>query len=166
MSTVHAGYTTEEQRSVMIFVWAKGLNAKDVHKEMFPVCGRKCLSRKAVYNWVKKFSQGHSKVTDDETEMRKWLRQQSEDCYAVGLDALVKRWDKCISVVEKYFFFQFRISHILCFISICHLFTDYPSYYPASKWATTAFFHNFFQFGCFVITLRLFFYNLVINAIK
>jgi hypothetical protein len=33
---------------------AKGLNAKDIHKEMFPVYGGKCLSRKAVHNWVEK----------------------------------------------------------------------------------------------------------------
>jgi hypothetical protein len=34
------------------FLWAKGLNAKDIHQEMFPVHDEKCLSRKAVYNWV------------------------------------------------------------------------------------------------------------------
>jgi hypothetical protein len=46
--------TTQEQRSVvLLFLWAKGLNAKDIHKEMFPVYGGKCLSRKAVHNWVK-----------------------------------------------------------------------------------------------------------------
>jgi hypothetical protein len=28
---------TEEQHSVVRFLWAKGLNAKDIHKEMFPV---------------------------------------------------------------------------------------------------------------------------------
>jgi hypothetical protein len=55
-------------------LWAKGLNAKDIHKEMFPVYGGKCLSRKAAplppgnkpfalkiknnNNWVEKFSQG------------------------------------------------------------------------------------------------------------
>jgi hypothetical protein len=54
----------EEQRSFMQFLWAKGLNAEDIHKEMFPVYGGKCLSHKAVHNWVEKFSQGHSKVTD------------------------------------------------------------------------------------------------------
>jgi hypothetical protein len=32
-----------------------------------------------------------------ETEVRKWLRQQSKDLYAVGFDELVKRWDKCIN---------------------------------------------------------------------
>jgi hypothetical protein len=43
----------------------RGPNAKDIHEEMFPVYGRKCLSRKAVHIWVEKFSQGRSKVTDD-----------------------------------------------------------------------------------------------------
>jgi hypothetical protein len=44
--------TTEEQSSVGPFLWAKGLNAKDIHKEIFPVYGGKCLSCKAVHNWV------------------------------------------------------------------------------------------------------------------
>jgi hypothetical protein len=41
---------------------AKGLNAKDINKEMFSVYGGKCLSRKAVRDWVGKFSQGRAKV--------------------------------------------------------------------------------------------------------
>jgi hypothetical protein len=69
---------------------------------MFPVYGGKCLSRKEVYNWVKKFSQRRSKVSDDETEAWKWLRQQSRYFYAAGFDALAKRWDKCISVGGGY----------------------------------------------------------------
>jgi hypothetical protein len=44
--------TTEEQRSVVLFLWAKGLNANDIHKEMFPVYGGKCLSPKAVHIWA------------------------------------------------------------------------------------------------------------------
>jgi hypothetical protein len=50
--------------------------------------------------------------TDEEveTEVWKWLRQQSKYFYAAGLDALVKRWGKCINVgeryVEKQMFFQ------------------------------------------------------------
>jgi hypothetical protein len=48
-----------------VFLWAKGLNAKDNHKEMFPVRSGKCLSHKVDHNWVKKFPQGRSKVTDD-----------------------------------------------------------------------------------------------------
>jgi hypothetical protein len=39
------------------FLWAKGLNAKDIHEEVFPVyCGK---------SWIEKFSQGRSEVTDD-----------------------------------------------------------------------------------------------------
>jgi hypothetical protein len=90
-------------------LWAKELSAKDIHKEMFPVYGGKCLSRRTVHNWVEKFSQGHSRVEDDEAEVRKWLRQQSEHFYGAGFDALVKLWDKTINVgggyVKKLMFF-------------------------------------------------------------
>jgi transposase len=55
----------KEQRSVVQFLWAKGLNAKDIHKEMFPVYGGKGLLHKAVHTWVKKFSQGRLKIADD-----------------------------------------------------------------------------------------------------
>jgi hypothetical protein len=44
---------------------AKGLDAKDIQKEMFPLCSRKSVSCKAVCNWVEKFSQERSKVADD-----------------------------------------------------------------------------------------------------
>jgi hypothetical protein len=69
-----------------------------------------------------------------ETEVQKWLRQQSKDFYAAGFDALVNRRDKCINVgggyVEKYLikcFSQVRISPVLYSVSICDLFTDSPS---------------------------------------
>jgi hypothetical protein len=81
------------------FLWAKGPSAKDIHKEMFPVYGGKCLSRKAVHNWVANASLMTKRF---ETEVRKCQRQQSEDFCAVGFDALVKRWDKCISVGGGY----------------------------------------------------------------
>jgi hypothetical protein len=52
MATVHEVGTTEEQCSVVSFLWAKGLNAKDIHKEMFPVYDGKYLSLKAVHSLV------------------------------------------------------------------------------------------------------------------
>jgi hypothetical protein len=47
MATVLEEYTTKEHRSVLLcdFV-GKGLNTKDIYKKVFPVYGRKCLSRK------------------------------------------------------------------------------------------------------------------------
>jgi hypothetical protein len=37
MATVLQGCATEEQRSVVRFMRAKGLNANGIHKELFPV---------------------------------------------------------------------------------------------------------------------------------
>jgi hypothetical protein len=65
MATVLEECTTKQLCSVAHFLWAKGLNAKDIHKEIFPVYGGKCPSCKDVHNWVEKFSQGHFKVADD-----------------------------------------------------------------------------------------------------
>jgi hypothetical protein len=84
MAIVLEECTTEEQRSLVRCLSAKGHNAKVIHKEIFPVYGGKCLSRKAVHNWVEKFSEGRLKVADDETEVRKWLRPQSKDFLCCG----------------------------------------------------------------------------------
>jgi hypothetical protein len=48
------------------------------------------LSRKNVHNWVEKCG---NRFTDEEleTQVRKWLMQQSNDFYTDGFDALVKR---------------------------------------------------------------------------
>jgi hypothetical protein len=62
---VHKEYIIEEQCSLVRFLWAEGLIAKDIHKEVFPVYGAKFLSRRAVHNWIEKFSQGLSKVADN-----------------------------------------------------------------------------------------------------
>jgi hypothetical protein len=48
--------TTKEQHTVVSFLWAKGLNAKDIHKEMFPVYVGKYMLHKVVQNWVANIS--------------------------------------------------------------------------------------------------------------
>jgi hypothetical protein len=45
MATMLEEYTTEELRSLVLIFWGKGLNAKNIHKEMFPVYDGKYLSR-------------------------------------------------------------------------------------------------------------------------
>jgi hypothetical protein len=67
----------------------KRLNAKDIHKEMFPGYGRKCLSCKTVNSWIANATVADSE--EFETEAWKWLRQQAKDIYAAGFDALVKQ---------------------------------------------------------------------------
>jgi hypothetical protein len=75
MVTVLEGCTTKGQHSIVHFLWAKGLSAKDIHKEIFPIYGRKSLSCKTVRNWVEKH--GRLFVDDEEVEMGvwKWLSQ-------------------------------------------------------------------------------------------
>jgi hypothetical protein len=82
--------------------WAKGLNAKDVHKEMFSVYGGKYLSCKAVHKWAEKCSKRFADEDEVVMEVQKWLRQQAKDFYAVGFDALVMQWDKHINVGGGY----------------------------------------------------------------
>jgi hypothetical protein len=98
LSTVLEDCTTEAQFCCVCFLWAKGLNEKDIHKEMFPVHGGKCLSRKVVHNLSRSSLKDVRKSQMVRDQVRKWLRQQSKDFYAVGFEAHAKRWDKCIDV--------------------------------------------------------------------
>jgi hypothetical protein len=43
MVTMHEEYNTEEQFSLMFFLWAEGLIAKDIHKEICSVYCGKCF---------------------------------------------------------------------------------------------------------------------------
>jgi hypothetical protein len=99
MATVLEECTIEEQLSVArFFLWAKGLNAKDIHKEISPVYVGKCVSHKAVHSWVEKRDKNFADNNKVETEVRKWLRQQSKGLYATCLDALLMQLGGCISV--------------------------------------------------------------------
>jgi len=57
--------TVIEQHGVVRFLWAKGMAAKDIHKEMLPMYGEHCPSRQAVHNWVQKFSEGRTSIEDE-----------------------------------------------------------------------------------------------------
>jgi hypothetical protein len=66
---------------------------------------------------------GGKRFDDDgefETEVQKWLRQQSKDLYAAGFDALLKRRDKCVNVragyIEKYMLHS-RVEYHIFYVS-------------------------------------------------
>jgi hypothetical protein len=62
--------TTKEQGSVVRFYFvAKGFDLKDIHKEIVSVYGGKCLSRKAVHNWVEKRRKRFADDEEVETEV-------------------------------------------------------------------------------------------------
>ena len=66
--------TTIEQRSVVRFLWAKGMAAKDIYKEMLPMCDEHCLSRQSVHNWVQNFSEGRTNIEDEHRVGRQCAR--------------------------------------------------------------------------------------------
>jgi hypothetical protein len=50
MVIVLEGVLPKSSVLLCVFLRAKGLNAKDIHKEMFPVYGGKCFPLKADYD--------------------------------------------------------------------------------------------------------------------
>jgi hypothetical protein len=86
----------------VFFFCGQRTQAKDTHKEMFPVYGGKCLSSKAVHNWKGNLLKDDRKSQMMPDQVRNWLRQQPEDFYAAGFDELAKRWDKCFNIGGGY----------------------------------------------------------------
>jgi hypothetical protein len=118
------------------FLWAKGLNEKNIHKERFPVCDGKCLSRKAFHDWVEKFSQRISKVADDSRRGRpvetvteatmqrvgKFIRADRRitiDSVATG-QMCQCRWRtrrKIYLIFSSFYYYLFYVLHIYLFVT-------------------------------------------------
>ena len=92
--------TKIEQRGFVLFLWAKNMEAKDIHKEMLPMYD--CLSRQAVHNWVQKFSEWRTSIEDEHRVGRITFRQRAKEFFAAGFQGLVKRWDKCLNLYGDY----------------------------------------------------------------
>jgi response regulator of citrate/malate metabolism len=57
---------SEEQRGVIRFLTAEGVNQHEIHRRMKAVYGEHCLSLTATKRWSKRFSEGRVSVKDDE----------------------------------------------------------------------------------------------------
>jgi hypothetical protein len=98
MATVLKECTTGEQHSVVRFLRANRLNAKDIHKKCFLfTVGSVCHVQRLTIG-SRNSLKGVRKSQMLPNQVQNWLRQQPKDFYAAGLDALVKRWDKCINI--------------------------------------------------------------------
>jgi hypothetical protein len=86
--------TTIEQRGVVRFLWAKNMEAKDIHKEMLPML---------LFGPLKHIS-GERFPDDDAIEraVRAWFRQQPKEFYAAGFQGFVKRWDTSLNLYGDY----------------------------------------------------------------
>jgi hypothetical protein len=106
-----------------------GLNEKYIHKEIFPVYSMKFLLRKFVHNWVEKFSQGRLKVTNDARPVVKVAEATIKRLLFCGFRGAGKAMGEVYQcwwrICQEMIFFQFRLSRVSHFISICDPFTDF-----------------------------------------
>jgi hypothetical protein len=109
MATVLEESHTEEQRSDMRFC-----GQKDSMQEWFPFTVGSVCRVKQFTTEVDKRGKRFADDEEVETEVRKWMKQQSKYLHAAGFDARVKRWDKCANVSGGYV--EKQISHVLRFI--------------------------------------------------
>jgi hypothetical protein len=87
---------------------------------MFSVCAGKCLSHKAVHNWVDKFSQGRSKVADgarssaevaDKTVKRLLCCEFRGTSKAMG--QVYRFWWKVYREINVFFRFKYHMFYVL-----------------------------------------------------
>jgi hypothetical protein len=124
--------TTEDPRSVVNFF----LGGKD---SMRRILIKKCILFKvgSVCRVMQFTTASRNSLQDEEveTEVEKWLRQQSKGLLCRGfrragkaMGQVYQCWWRTCREINVYF--QVWISHVLRFISISGLFTDSPSYIP------------------------------------
>jgi hypothetical protein len=100
MATGLEEYVAEEI-IIRAFLWAKGLNAKGIHKEMFPVHGVKCLSLNAIHNWVGNISLTTKRL---KRRLRKWLRRHGFRRTGKGMGEVYQCWWRICRDITVFFF--------------------------------------------------------------
>jgi hypothetical protein len=76
---------------------------------MFPVYGRKCLSRKEFQNWVKKFSQERSKIADDARSGA----EVSETTVERLVGQVYQCWWRICGAIFLFFIFEYHMFNVL-----------------------------------------------------
>jgi hypothetical protein len=135
---------TKEQRSVVLyFCGQQDLRQRIfIKKCIFPVYGGKYLSCKAVYNWVEKLSQGRWKISDDARTCAKVAKTAAKRLLCCGFRRTGKAKGRVSMLVvdmsRNKCVFQIRILHVLRFIYICDVFTDFFSAFSSRSIAERA----------------------------
>jgi len=57
--------TMEEQRGVVRFLWAEGVKPMEIHCHMLAQYGQSTMCQRKVYEWMKRFKSGQTRVTDE-----------------------------------------------------------------------------------------------------
>jgi transposase len=65
MATSLPTSSLEEQRSVIHFLWSKGVKPSEIYRRMTVQYGDSCLSQGRVYEWVERFQNGRQNVINE-----------------------------------------------------------------------------------------------------
>jgi len=66
MATLPLKLSCNEHHAVSRFLYAKGLDANEIHFEMRPMYGDKCFTRPAIHVWCTKFARDRESAVDRE----------------------------------------------------------------------------------------------------
>jgi len=68
-------------------LWAKRLDATQIHSQMHPVYGNKCFTKPTEHVWRKKILAGQifASVTEVKSIIHQWLGQQPASFFALGI---------------------------------------------------------------------------------
>ena len=89
MATLPLKSSRNEQHAVILFLWAEGLNANEIHCEMRPVYGNKCFTRPAIaiHVWCTRFARGREGIVDKERPGRHVV---TTDATIAAVDAFLR----------------------------------------------------------------------------
>jgi transposase len=80
--------TTEEQRSVVRFLWAEGVISARIHRRMFAQYGAFNMHQRKIYEWIERFKEERTSVTDESPPGRPSPSRM--DQHIQRLDALIR----------------------------------------------------------------------------
>jgi hypothetical protein len=92
MATMLEKFLTEEQHSVVNFLWAKGLNAKNIHKDVLPVYDRSVCR-------VKRFTTGLRNSLKDVRKSQ--MMPNHVALLGVQQKQLCRRWKSLFSLTGR-----------------------------------------------------------------
>jgi hypothetical protein len=65
--------TKEEQRAVIHFLWAEGVQGAEMHRRISVQYGNSVVSQLMVYEWIDRSKNGHTSIKHEEGARRAWL---------------------------------------------------------------------------------------------
>jgi transposase len=57
--------TIEEQRAVVLFLWAEGVKSAEIHRRMMAQYGARTMHQRKIYQWMERFKEGRTSLTNE-----------------------------------------------------------------------------------------------------